>query len=144
MAQKNPMIKRYEHTVGMMGELSYHLPEVLTNFDDMRLSITAESALDVKTKTLIALGVAIATGGEGWIEHFVVHALRAQADPQEIMEIIGVALLMGGGSVMAHCCEACEMLQAVELRDRTHQYEMVHDSINAVLREALTEEEWAR
>lgn len=144
MVQKNPMIKRYEHTVGMMGELSYHLPEVLTNFDDMRLAITGKSALDVKTKSLIALGAAIVSGGEGWIEHFVLHALRAEADPQEVMEIIGVALLMGGGAVMAHCCEACEMLQAVELRDRTHKYELVQDSINAVLREALEEEEWTR
>lgn len=137
---QNTLLKRYEHIVGMMGELSYNLPDVFEHFDDMRLASMLESSLDTKTKSLIGLGLAIASGGEGWIEHFMIRALQNGADRQETLEIIGVALLMGGGAVMKSACDAYETLQAFELRDQQHKAEAVNDAVNAAITAAEQEE----
>jgi len=121
MTQNTTMLKRYEHTIGMLGELSYNLPDVFENFDDMRLATLLDSTLDVKTKNLIGLALAIASGGEGWIEHFVIRALQNDATREDILEIIGVALLMGGGAVLKYGCDAYETVQEFEARDRQHK-----------------------
>lgn len=136
MSQSN-LIKRYEHMVGMMGELSYHLPDVLKNFDDMRLATAMPSHLDRKSKDLIGLGLAIASGGAGWIEHFVINALQHGVDRQEILETIGVALLMGGGAVMQRCCEAYEVMQEYELREIKHKREILEHAVEAALDEVV-------
>jgi alkylhydroperoxidase/carboxymuconolactone decarboxylase family protein YurZ len=130
---QNTMIKRYEHIIGMMGELSYHLPEVLKSFDDMRLATMLDGRLDRKSKDLIGLGLAIASGGEGWIEHFAINALQHGVDRLEILETIGVALMMGGGAVMKHSCEAYEIVQEYELRDRKFKRDAVESAVEAAL-----------
>jgi alkylhydroperoxidase/carboxymuconolactone decarboxylase family protein YurZ len=130
---QNTLIKRYEHMIGMMGELSYHLPDVLKNFDDMRLATISQSHLDRQSKDLIGLGLAIAGGGEGWIEHFVINALQHGVDRQAILETIGVALMMGGGSVMKQCCEAYEVLQEYELREIKYKREVLDQAVEAAL-----------
>jgi alkylhydroperoxidase/carboxymuconolactone decarboxylase family protein YurZ len=138
MTQQSSMIKRYEHLVGMMGELSYHLPDVLKGFDDMRLSAMVEhNQLDTKSKDLIGLGLAIASGADGWIEHFVINALQHGVERLDILETIGVALLMGGGSVMKQCCEAYEIMQEYELRDRKYQREVVEIAVESAVEAAL-------
>lgn len=134
---QNSMIKRYEHIVGMMGELSYYLPDVLKGFDDMRLSTMLSSTLDSKTKDLIGLGLAIAGGGEGWIEHFVIRALQDGADRQEILETIGVAILMAGGNAMKASCDAYEALQEYEARDRKYKTEVMNDALEQVVETAV-------
>ena len=53
--------------------------------------------LDVKVKELIATGIAIAARCDGCIASHVGAALKAGASRQELVEAIGVALLMGGG-----------------------------------------------
>lgn len=135
----NNMLQQYEHIVGMMGEISYHLPDVLASFDEMRLATMLESTLEKKDKNLIGIGLAVATGGEGWVEHFVIHALQSGATQQEIIEMIGVAILMGGASIIKYGCAAYETMLEYEMRDRAYRREIVQDSADAVIQQASIE-----
>ncbi len=119
----NTHIKRYEHMIGMMGELSYHIPDVLVSFDDLRLAANKEGALDIKSKDLIGLGIAIANCTEGWVEHFTQKAMQSGAKRQEIMETIGVAISMGGGLAIKYGCDSYEAMEQFEARDRKYKPE---------------------
>lgn len=53
--------------------------------------------LTVREKELVGLGIAIAVRCEPCIFLHVQKALEAGAKPEEIMEVAGVAVMMGGG-----------------------------------------------
>jgi AhpD family alkylhydroperoxidase len=71
-------------------------------------------ALDTKSKELIALGIAIAVHCDGCIDFHVHDALAAGATRPEILEAIGVAILMAGGPSMVYGCEAMDALEQFE------------------------------
>jgi alkylhydroperoxidase/carboxymuconolactone decarboxylase family protein YurZ len=120
----NSHIERYEHMLGILGELSYYLPDVLTHFDNVRLSTSGEGgALSPKAKDLIGLGIAIATRSDGWVEHFTHEAMQKNADRQEIIEVIGTAIAMRGGIVTKYGCIAYEAMDQFEARDRSYRTE---------------------
>ncbi|MBC6995122.1 carboxymuconolactone decarboxylase family protein [Lewinella lacunae] len=83
----------------------------MQGFGALHRASTADGALNAKTKELIALGVAIAVRCDGCIAFHVHDALQAGASRAEIMETIGVAVLMGGGPALMYGCEAEEALQ---------------------------------
>ena len=56
-----------------------------------------DGALSLKTKELIALGIAIVVKCTGCIQSHVKTAIDAGATREEIAETVGVAILMGGG-----------------------------------------------
>ena len=70
-----------------------------------------------KTKELISLGIAITVRCEGCISYHVHDALKAGATAEEIVETIGVAILMGGGPAMVYGCEALEALEQFLTQD---------------------------
>jgi AhpD family alkylhydroperoxidase len=91
----------------------------MASFGALHSSALAESALDTKSKELIALGIAIAVNCDGCIAFHVHDALNAGASRQETMEAIGVAILMGGGPSMVYGCEAMEALNEFEKEQNT-------------------------
>ena len=48
---------------------------------------------------------------DGCIAFHVKHALNAGASSEEIIETIGVAILMGGGPSVVYGCEALQVLK---------------------------------
>ena len=68
-------------------------------------------SIDNKTKELIAVGIAIAIRCEGCIAFHVHDALRAGATKEEVVETIGVAIMMGGGPALMYGCEALQAVQ---------------------------------
>ena len=57
------------------------------------------------------MGIAITVRCDGCIAFHVHDALKSGATPNEIVETIGVAVLMGGGPAVVYGCEALEALQ---------------------------------
>jgi AhpD family alkylhydroperoxidase len=111
--------ERYERLKGLMGELGSGIPATMSGFGSLHRGAISEGALNKRTKELIALGMAIALRCDGCIAFHVHDALQADASRQEILETIGVAILMGGGPALMYGCEAHEALdefQAVEAR----------------------------
>ncbi|MBM9531370.1 carboxymuconolactone decarboxylase family protein [Desulfoprunum benzoelyticum] len=86
----------------------------MTAFAQLSAAATTAGALDARTKQLIALGIGITVRCDGCIAYHVHDALRAGASREEILETIGVAVLMGGGPAVIYGCEALEALEQFE------------------------------
>ena len=78
-------------------ELRHAIPDVYKSFAEFHRASFASGALDVKTKELIAMAIAVIERCDGCIASHSEGAARAGATRQEAAEAIGVAFLMGGG-----------------------------------------------
>ena len=103
--------KNYNDLTKSMTELGLKLPETMQRFNALHEASIAAGKLAAKTKELIALGIAITVRCDGCIAFHVHDALKAGATSQEILETIGVAILMGGGPALVYGCEAMEALE---------------------------------
>lgn len=95
-----------EHTYGseVLDELNpLHrrlrraIPEVYKGFGELHHAAFSPGALDVRTKELIAMAIAVVERCDGCIASHAQAAARAGATRQEAAEAIGVAFLMNGG-----------------------------------------------
>jgi AhpD family alkylhydroperoxidase len=73
------------------------IAELMKGFRQMHEAATAPGALDTGTKELIALAIAISTQCDGCIAWHVTNAVRAGMSRDQVLETIGVAIMMGGG-----------------------------------------------
>jgi AhpD family alkylhydroperoxidase len=104
----------YQHLQNLMVKLGGELPGPMSGFGQLHRHAVAEGALSTKVKELIALGIGIAARCDGCIAYHVHDALRAGATRKEIVEAIGVAVLMGGGPAAVYGAEAFEALSQFE------------------------------
>jgi len=104
----------YERLQKLSGKLARELRSEMAAFAQLNGAATAEGALSTKFKQLIALGIGVTVRCDGCIAYHVHDAIRAGATRQEIMETIGIAVLMGGGPAMVYGCEALEALEQFE------------------------------
>ena len=75
-------------------------------------SIPAE--LDFKTKELIALAIGVSLRCNGCIAFHTHDALEAGATREEVMEALGVAVLMGGGPSVIYATHVAEAIEQFE------------------------------
>lgn len=104
----------YEHLRELMGRLGAATPQVMGGFSSLHEASTAPGALPTKTKELIALAIGISVHCDGCIAYHVHDALKAGATHEEVVETIGVAVMMGGGPSVVYGCEALEALEQFE------------------------------
>lgn len=90
-------LKQAKTVTGFLETLSQEHPKVAEGFVTLHKASAGDSALGGKQKELIALGISIAIRCEGCIACHVKAALKAGASQEEIVETVGVAILMGGG-----------------------------------------------
>jgi AhpD family alkylhydroperoxidase len=83
----------------------------MEGFKELHQNSLQTGSIDNKTKELIAVGIAIAIRCEGCIAFHVHDALRAGATKEEVVETIGVAIMMGGGPALMYGCEALQAVQ---------------------------------
>lgn len=102
--------KHYGELTRLMKELGATIPSTMKGFNDLHKATTSEGVLTSKTKELIALGIAITVRCDGCIAFHVHDAVKSGASSEEIMETIGVSILMGGGPAVMYGCEALEAL----------------------------------
>lgn len=103
--------KNFEELSSLMSEMGSKIPATMKAFNDLHKASTQAGALTTKTKELIALGIAISVRCDGCIAFHVKDAIAAGASAEEIMETIGVAVMMGGGPSVVYGCEAMEALR---------------------------------
>jgi len=109
--------QQYERLSRLIEKLGSELPGTMSSFRKLQKNAMSENALDTMTKELIALGIAISVRCDGCIPNHVHDALKAGASHDEIMETIGVSMLMGGGSVLVHGAEALAALEQFTAED---------------------------
>jgi AhpD family alkylhydroperoxidase len=90
------------------------LPETMQAFSALAKSATEAHDLDVKTKELIAVAIAIALRCDGCIAFHVKAARRAKTSRAELLETIGMAIYMGGGPSMVYGAEALSAFDEFE------------------------------
>jgi AhpD family alkylhydroperoxidase len=100
----------YEHLQKMSAKLARELRSPMSAFAQLNVATNSPGALDAKTKQLIALGIGITARCEGCIAYHVHDAVRAGATRQEVIETIGVSIMMGGGPAVVYAGQALEAL----------------------------------
>jgi AhpD family alkylhydroperoxidase len=103
--------KQLERLLAQMGKT---LPGPLGGFASLHKESVAEGTLSTKTKELIALGIGVAVRCDGCIAFHVHDALKAGATHAEILETLGVAIMMGGGPAAMYACDAFDALDQFE------------------------------
>jgi AhpD family alkylhydroperoxidase len=92
-------------------------PDAMKGFQTLGQAVMKPGALDTKTKELIGLGLSVASRCEACIASHTRNAIEAGATKEEIIETLGVTILMGGGPSLAystHVLEAMEQLKSAE------------------------------
>jgi AhpD family alkylhydroperoxidase len=104
-------IQQYQHVEARLTQLGQELPGPMSGFARLHKKAVEDGALNSKIKEMMALAISIVVGCEGCIAYHVHDAVKAGATRQELLETIGVALLMGGGPgsiYAAHTMDAIE------------------------------------
>lgn len=97
-----------------MGMMNKDAGEVMQAWNGFMDQVLCTRVLDVKTKELIALGMAITARCAYCIGIHVNKCLHAGASHAEIIEVCEVAMLMGGGPAMTYISEVKKALDLFE------------------------------
>jgi AhpD family alkylhydroperoxidase len=91
-----------------LAELGRQLPGTMKAFGGLHHAAMTDGALSGATKELIALAVSITEGCSGCIAFHADRAAKGGATREQLLESIGVAVLMGGGPAAVHGAEALQ------------------------------------
>lgn len=106
-------IELHRHLESRLTQLGREIPLPMGGFARLRKKAVADGALSAKTKEMMALAISIVVGCQGCIAYHVHDAIQAGATRPELLETLGVALMMGGGPgsiYAAHALDAIEQL----------------------------------
>jgi AhpD family alkylhydroperoxidase len=101
----------HKHLEERLTQLGRELPGPMTGFARLRKKAAEDGALSAKTKELMALAIGIAVRCEGCIAYHVHDAVKAGATRQELLETIGVAIMMGGGPASMYAAHALDAIE---------------------------------
>jgi AhpD family alkylhydroperoxidase len=87
------------------------IPEVWRGFAELHTKAVADGVVPARIKELVALAIAVAKQCDGCIAYHARAAARAGASPEEVAEVLGVALLMDGGSASVYAPRAWAAFQ---------------------------------
>jgi AhpD family alkylhydroperoxidase len=108
--------ERYHELQTSLGKMWHEISGPMSAFEHLHKEATADGALSVKHKELMALAIAIALRCDNCIAYHVHDALHAGASRQEILETAGVAVMMGGGGAMVYACHVYDAIEQFEGR----------------------------
>ncbi len=102
-----------QHLEERLTQLGRELTGPMSGFARLHKKAVEEGALSAKTKQLMALAISIVVHCDGCIAYHMHDAITAGATRQEVLETIGVAVMMAGGPgsiYAAHAMDALEQL----------------------------------
>ncbi len=104
------MPKQYESIrsdiVEYTKELKVAIPDTMKGFYDMAGAATRDNVLDKKTKEFCALAIGISTRCDGCIGFHSKALADLGATRDEICEVLGMAIYMGGGPSLMYAADA--------------------------------------
>ena len=109
MVHSYPELNEQVHS--LMQKYAKESPDTMQGFMQIHKASGQDSALTGKIKELIALGIAICVRCDGCIAFHVHDAIEKGANRDEIVETIGVAILMGGGPSVVYGSQALRALE---------------------------------
>jgi AhpD family alkylhydroperoxidase len=96
------------HLTSVMRGMHKGIPATMQGFGTLADNAKADGALDAKTKELIACAISIALRCDGCLGFHSRGAVRLGATRAEFLEMIGVAIMMGGGPSTVYGAYAIE------------------------------------
>ena len=104
------MTKDYKAIIGDIGayskELHKLIPDTMAGFSSMAKAATQAQAIDEKTKEMIALALGVAAHCDGCLGYHTKALARLGATRQEVAEVLGMAIYMGGGPSLMYAADA--------------------------------------
>jgi AhpD family alkylhydroperoxidase len=97
-----------ETTRNQTRTLSRAAPELLQGFGALSKAAKGGPALDHKTKEFVALGIAIADRCDPCIALHIADLIKLQATREEVVEVLSVAVQMGGGPALMYAGKALD------------------------------------
>lgn len=101
----------HRHLEERLTQLGRELPGPMTGFARLHKKAIEDGALSRKTKELMALAISVAVRCEGCIAYHTHDAIAAGATRQELLETIGVAIMMGGGPASMYAAYALDAIE---------------------------------
>jgi AhpD family alkylhydroperoxidase len=89
-----------------IGELGKHTPSTVAGYRKLHAAGGETGRLDLKTRELICIAVAITTRCDACIANHVKKAMEAGASKAEIADACGVAVAMNAGAAIAYAGRA--------------------------------------
>jgi AhpD family alkylhydroperoxidase len=87
---------------GPTRDLRAAIPEIWGGFASLHQAAVSEGVVSARTKELVALAIAVVKQCDGCIAYHARGAARHGATPEEVAEILGVTLLMDGGTASVY------------------------------------------
>jgi AhpD family alkylhydroperoxidase len=94
-----------------LAKLRKEIPDVMNAFSSLSQSATKEGALDKKTKELIALALGVAARCDGCIGFHTNTLVKLGVTRQELLEMLGMAIYMGGGPSLMYAADALKAFE---------------------------------
>jgi len=85
-------------------------PGTFEGFNTIHSQAMPDGALDAKIKEIIAVALSVASRCDPCIAFHTRAALRHGATREEIMEMLSVVVLMGGGPSLMYCAHVVEAM----------------------------------
>ena len=107
-----------QHLEDRLTQFGREMPGPMTGFARLHKKAVEDGALSTKVKEMMALAISVAVGCEGCIAYHTHDAIKAGATRAELLETIGVGVMMGGGPgsiYAAHALDAVDQFLAKSL-----------------------------
>lgn len=97
-----------------LRSLNGAIPAPAKAFGELSKSVKQAGALDFKTKEFVALGISIADRCEPCITLHVDALIKAGATRDEVADVLGMCIQMGGGPSMMYAAKALDCFDALQ------------------------------
>jgi AhpD family alkylhydroperoxidase len=89
-----------------IGELRTLVPDTMAGFQAMAKGAGAAGEVDARTKEMIALSIAVTQRCDGCIGFHVKALVAMGATRQQLAEVLGICVYMGGGPALMYAADA--------------------------------------
>jgi len=116
-------VEVHQHLEERLRQLGRELPGPMSGFARLHKKAMEGGALSSKGKELMAVAISIAVHCEGCVAYHVHAAVAAGATRPELLETIGVAILMGGGPASVYAAQTLDAIEPIRPEDGTGRAE---------------------
>ena len=99
-------------------KLGTEIPLQMGGFARLHKKAVADGALSRKVKEMMALAISIAVGCEGCIAYHTYDAVQAGASREELLDTIGVGVMMAGGPGTIYAVHALDAVEQFTPEDQ--------------------------
>jgi len=104
-------VEVHQHLEERLAQLGRELPGPMSGFARLHKKAVEDGALGGKAKELMAVAISIVVHCEGCVAYHVHAAVEAGATRGELLETIGVAILMGGGPASVYAAHTLDAME---------------------------------